>query len=97
MIDEISAESIISALTNLTRGSICLKDLCDFLAGESTRIMNIYNSLINDNQNYKYIYDKAELVCNEADNFCKQIENLCDLIRGLLFAIGGEDEEEQDE
>lgn len=39
--------SVIDAAGNVAHGSINLKDYTDFVAGEATRIMNIYSRFIN--------------------------------------------------
>ena len=43
MIDMETEENILSALQNLANGSLMLKETNDFVGGESTRVINIYN------------------------------------------------------
>ena len=58
-------ESILESIRNIAHFSIDLKDLNDIIAGESTRVMNIYSRFIGgqyEHNNDRKIYDKAKFV-----------------------------------
>ena len=91
MIDMETEENILSALQNLANGSLMLKETNDFVGGESTRVINIYNQLIfsnKDNEEYKTIYEKAKLVCFQCDKIDMILVGLKELILDLLHTIG---------
>jgi len=69
-----------------------MKELNDVIAGESTRIMNLYSQYINmksEQNNYKNVYDKSKSVmiqCNKIDKMIVQLKNN---IQDLLNELGG--------
>ena len=86
-----SALNILNALQNIANASIGIKDELDYIAGECTRIMNIYQQYINTDKEKvedKKIYNLANAVINSSDEVEKANVNLKDAIQELLTTIG---------
>lgn len=88
MINEEDSEYIVDALKNIAFFSVDLKNLNDSIAGESTRVMNIYSKYVKDNDKNKMIYEKANAIMNKCESINKHIYKLRAFIEDLLLTIG---------
>ena len=92
MIDDPNlVEDIVSAATNIASTSLELKDMIGFIAGESTRIMNIYSRLISQDQDYEHykeIYNKAKDIIIKCNAFDVMVGEIKEPIQALLNKLG---------
>ena len=81
---------VVDALTNIASISVELNQGNEILAGEFTRILNVYSEAINEGHGYekdKNIYreirsalDKSNLIGDAIADLAKQISSILDLI-----------------
>ena len=88
---------IIDALEKIAHYSITLNDVNDEVAGQATRVMNVYSRFIGskfEGKSDKKAYDKAKLVMLQCNTLSEMINGLKELVTDLLNTIGEINEKE---
>ena len=92
------AQNILSALNNIAYSSIDIRDLNDFIASESSRIVNSYSDFINseyEGKMDKEIYQAAMKIIKQSQSVEFERAILRNLIQSLIDLIGKSDQKDE--